>query len=137
MKLVPFADNSEIRFRGTGKRFEALTNQTTDYDFTVPFDCLINGLDFFSDSVNGDWITVSVVDVNNVLGFGAGVVLDTFATEWLLEANKHKSASVQLNYAARLKQGLVVRITYNNTTLEQKTVGFNLYLHKTNQPIIL
>jgi hypothetical protein len=138
MILPPFADNSLIKFRGKGVRFTAAPGLTV-FEHEIPFDLLTDGLDLLCHANTGDWVTVQAVDKTNIMGYGLvpeGLVLDEFATEWGLLDDSHKAASVHLSYAARLKQGLFLRITYNNTGASDIPVTVNVFRHKTNEPIV-
>ncbi len=131
-QLLPFDDNSQIKFRGKGVEFSAAANASSTYDYDIEFDCLINGLELVCSSQLGDNITVKVVDKTNVMGFGAGAVLDTFADKWRM---REGSADVRLNYAAKLVVGFSLRLVYENKSiLTTKQIYANLYLHKLNPP---
>lgn len=138
MIIPPFADNSDIKFRGKGIRFTVPANTVFTYDHEIPYDLMSSGLDLLCHASIGDWVTVQAVDKNNVLGYGlnpAGIVLDEFAQEWNLIVDQYKAASVHLNYAAKLKQGLFLRFIYNNTSVTPVNVCVNAFRHKTAQPL--
>lgn len=139
MIFPPFADSSEIKFRGKGIRFTIPASTLHVHDHEIPYDLLSSGLDFLCFANEGDWVTVQAVDKANVMGYGlnpAGIVLDEFAFEWGLINGKHLAASVHLNYAARLKQGMFLRFIYNNTGITELKVCVNAFRHKTNKPLV-
>ncbi len=61
---------------------------------------------------DGDHITFSVVDIDNILGYGAGTILDTFADNFYVFPDE--VAEIR-EHQADLIPGLYIRATYNNS----------------------
>jgi hypothetical protein len=128
VQLTAFASTSGFRFRGTGFSGTALANSTSDLDYTLPVERFINGGRLLIDSIGADdKLTVQVVDAPNIFGFGAGVVIDEFITDYFIPTTGN--LEVRLDYPARLLQGLVLRFKYTNSESTNKVIKINLYLH--------
>lgn len=131
LRQAAFTDTEGMRFRGTGITGTATAGATTNIDYALPEDRYINGMEMFlTNHVDGDNITFQVVDVNNILGLGAGAVLDEFATNWYVAADESRQGHYLLSYPALLYQGLYVRIRYTSVGGTNVTVRANLFLHK-------
>ncbi len=65
-----------------------------------------------TDGNDGDNVSFSVVDVDNILGYGAGAILDTFADNFYVFPGE--VAEIR-EHQADLITGLYIRATYNNT----------------------
>ena len=46
------------------------------------------GTGYFASGTNGDWLDICVVDVDNILGYGAGTVVKCFSDNGVPAANK-------------------------------------------------
>lgn len=127
----PFSNDGGHKFRGTGVSGTATKNSTTNVDYKLTEDRNINGLQILlKDHSFGDSADFQVVDVDNVLGYGAGLVLDEFGTSWYFpeDIQMHE---VQLNYKALINGGLYLRLKYHSTgTVNDVAVRVNYFLHK-------
>lgn len=124
----PFPDNEgNYSFRGLGGT-ASLTSGTNDVDQLISAARLINGAEVWTDSTNyGETVTFQVVDVDNVLGYGAGFVVEEFGTTWNLHPNQPTAAFP--GYVAAIPASLYVRMKV--VTSATCTLHYNLYLHKT------
>jgi hypothetical protein len=119
----------KVKFRGVGVAFTAFAGATTVNDYKLTAARLIDGIQFLAkDHVFGDSVSVSVVDVDNVIGYGAGVVLDTFATGWYLSESQDQG-QIRLPYSAEVLTGLYLRITYVSVGTSNVQVKYNLFAH--------
>lgn len=130
VKTTAFSDPEGVEFDGQGFSGTALSLATTDIDFQMPQTLRMNGINVMCASPSaGDKVTLQVVDKDNVLGYGAGVVLKTFASNWFVDWNNGHNI-VQTPYYATVYQGLYVRVKYTNAGVSPQLVYCNLYCHK-------
>ena len=125
---VPFANPSGLRFRGASFSGTVSGESTADIDYEITQERWINGGRLLISAIGPeDKITFQVVDKNNVLGLGAGVVLDEFIKDYFVPDTGN--LEVRLDYPARIIAGLFLRLKYTNSNSSSITVKCNLYLH--------
>jgi hypothetical protein len=125
----PFPDNeSGYYFRGSGGSFTtAVGANNVDIKLHATEDRCINGAEVWTDTgLFGDYLTFEVVDVDNVLGAGAGYVVDSFGTGWQIHASLITKAFP--GYIANVPAGLYVRMKV--TAAVACEFYFNLHLHE-------
>lgn len=129
--IKPFADATGFRARFQGFNGTATAGQTTDVDFLIEEERYINGgtLFLYGHSVE-DSFSYQVVDIDNVIGYGAGVVLDEFIKDWSVDSEMANQGTYEVQYPARIYAGLYVRIKYVSTGLSDIKIKLNLLLHK-------
>lgn len=117
-----------VKFRGRGITFVATAGTTTTYDYKLTESRLLDGAEIFGNGIaTGDSIRFQVVDKDNVLGYGAGLVLDEFITDWyVLDAR----SQIRLPYSAEILANLYLRFIYTSIGASNPTVYCNLFLHK-------
>ena len=131
VRKVSDMDADKVKFRGKGTSFTAAAGQTTSYDYKLPESRLIDGTRMIvKDHVLGDSVRFQVVDVDNILGYGAGLVLDEFATDWYLVEDKQDQGEIRLPYSAEIIVGLYIRFIYNSTGVADVKFKCNLFAHK-------
>jgi hypothetical protein len=124
----PFTDASGFRFRGASFKGTCAADSITDIDYKITHERWINGGRALVDNIGeDDQITFQVVDKDNILGFGAGLVLDEFITGYYIPQDGN--LEVALAYPARIMAGLYIRIKYTSTHASGCTLKCNLYLH--------
>lgn len=124
----PFTDASGFRFRGAAFSGSSTAAGTFDIDYRIAQERYINGGRLLVDMIGADdRMTFQVVDKDNVLGMGAGVVLDEFISEYYVPQDGN--LEVRLDYPARIMAGLYLRLRYTSTSSTGCTVKCNLYLH--------
>lgn len=125
------SDGFRARFKGIING-TATKNTTTNLDYLVSEERFINGVRIIVDShVFGDSIGLQVVDVDNILGYGAGLVLDTFGESWYLDPTTSTQPDVEVSYPAKISAGLYIRAVYTSTgTVDDVSVILNAFLHK-------
>jgi len=130
--MEAFAYNGQYEVKATGFRGTALPGQTTAIDFAVGNeDRHINGIRLIlKDHAEADTLGLQVVDVDNVLGYGAGLVLKTFGITWNVDETKSDQGRDIFNFVARLPAGVYIRINYVSTGAVNVTVKLNATLHK-------
>lgn len=116
-------------FRG----FSFIANQSaiTTFDFENTDDCLLNGAMLFVNGGEfGDKISAQVFDKNNVMGYGANIVLNQFITDWCIAPFENKQFDIQSIYPAKIYAGLFIRAIYSSVGTSSPKVVVNLKLHK-------
>lgn len=121
---------NKVKFRGIGIAFQAAATSTTQYHYQVTEARLLDGVEvILSGHSFGDSITLQVTDQDNLLGLGAGVVLDTFAQNWYVAADSQNQGQIRLPYSAEVVAGLYITLSY--TAVGTSTQVFcNLFAHK-------
>lgn len=123
-----FANSDGFRFRGSSMSGEVAANSTGDIEYEMPAERFINGGRLLIDNIGeNDKMTFQVVDKNNVLGYGAGVVLDEFIKDYFVPTTGN--LEVRLDYPAKIVAGLFLRLKYTSTHQNGCKVKCNLYLH--------
>lgn len=128
VKATAFANNENFRFRGVSFSGLATAGQNTNIDFQLTAERYMNGGKLILEGNNiDDKICFQVIDKDNVLGYGANVVLDEFIKDFFLP----QSAPLEINlpYTARLYNGLYLRLIYKSAGNSDVKVKCNLYLH--------
>lgn len=114
-----------------GTMFTALPGQATTHDFLITQDSLIMGaFVIVLDAALGDKIKCEVVDVNNVLGYGPGVVLGQYAVDWYMNPRSAEQLNFSAPYPAKLVTGLYLRVVYASVGITSVPVIVNYNLHK-------
>lgn len=127
----PFADAIGFRARLTGITGIATSGQVTniDYKFTEPR--FINGGKLIlKNHVMGDSLKFQIVDKDNVFGYGSGIVLDEFVSNWNVAEDKQDQGDYLVSYLARVPTNIYLRLAYTSTGETDVAVALNLYLHK-------
>ena len=130
-------DGASLRARLVGIiNTTATKNSTTNHDYQVPTlsyngankKVYMNGIEFFAKYAEiGDKLSFQVVDVNNILGYGAGVVLDEFGKDWYVAPDILNKIVL---YKAHLIAGLFIRVVYTSTgTTNDVKLVCNLFRH--------
>jgi hypothetical protein len=124
-------DADKVKFRGIGINFTATAGTTTNYDHKITEARLISGTCLMvKNQAWADSVKFQVVDVDNILGYGAGVVLDEFATNWCIITDTENQGNVILPYSAEVIANLYIRFIYNSTGGTNVDVKVNLWAHK-------
>ena len=130
-RLAPFCLTEDFHFRGTGVSGTASNGTTTNINLDLTEERYINGVRLIlQNHVFGDSVNFEVVDKNNILGYGAGAVLDRFGADWYVNPDSACQGDILIDYPARVIAGLTIRIVYNSTGAEDVGVKANIYLHK-------
>ena len=116
-------------FRGV--KFDAAAGTTTTHDFKLDDDNLVDGASVFVlNAAIGDTLTLQVIDKDNVLGFGANVVLGQYVTEWFINPASASQGEFTSVYPAKIFGGLYLRKIYSSVGEVAPTVVVNYKLHK-------
>lgn len=127
-----FANPDNMKFRGTGKSATCTKTTTTNVDYKLTEDRYLNGVQMIvKNHVIGDKVQLKVIDIDNILGYGANVVLDQFGKDWFLAEDKQDQGIIQLDYAALVLNNLYIRMEYVSVgTVNDVLFHANLFLHK-------
>jgi hypothetical protein len=80
-------------------------------------------------SVMGDWVKFQVIDIDDVLGQGAGFVVATFIKKWFVPPTG--MIQFETPQASKIFAGLYIRCTYTSVgTVNNVTAGINYLLLK-------
>jgi len=79
-------ENNSLSLCGVSTTFTATKNTETTHDFLIPdaISAIKGASSMFVNNVTGDYVKVELVDVDNVLGYGAGLVLGAFISKWYI-----------------------------------------------------
>lgn len=123
-------DADKAKYRIQGISGTATAGATTDIDWKFPEERWMHGASFLcKDHVFGDKATVQVVDKDNVLGFGAGVVVDTFAEDFYVAEDQQNQGQITCNYIALVPANLYLRVKYTSVGGANVGVKLNLFTH--------
>ncbi len=89
-------------------------NSTTNIDFVMPGNRYLSGANWHIwDSVPGDYFKFQVIDIDNILGYGANFVLSTWVDKWYVASDNwifHQSQTSGLVYGS-----LYLRAEFHST----------------------
>lgn len=109
----------------------ATKNATTNLDHKITKDnSYLNGGRFIYQNAEwGDFISCQIVDVDNILGYGAGTVLKTYIEKWYIHPNE-THAVCELPYAGHVPKNLYLRVKYTSVgTTNDVNMAINYHLH--------
>lgn len=115
-----------------GAKFDITVNSESDNDFLVTDDSIFDGMTLdVLNSTLGDKVSFQIVDKDNILGYGANVVLKQFATDIYITPTLTRQVDHDSSYPAKIYAGLYLRIKYTSTsTVTTPTVIVRYKLHK-------
>ncbi len=121
----------KVRFRGVGISFTATAGTATSYDYLISEGRIIDGTQIIlKDHAFGDHVAFKIVDVDNMFGYGAGVVLETFGDTWYVASDKQDQGHIRMPYSAEIIAGLYIRVVYTSVGATNVGVKLNLFVHK-------
>lgn len=104
---------------------------STNFDLKVTTDdhLLLGGELIVEGAAQGDYVRFQVVDVENVIGYGAGVMLDEFVRKRFVASEKY-TAMISSRFPAKLKAGLYLRVIYTSVGSTDVFVAINYDISK-------
>ena len=107
---------AEESSRWKGLQFTSTLNATSEYHFQIPNDFagIQGGAWYVADAIKGDLIEFRLTDQDNILGYGAGLVVDKFFETHYVWPDKD-SGRVQSESFEPLIPGLYLTIHYVST----------------------
>lgn len=131
-QVVRLSDLSQemATYRLQGIVGDCPANQVTTIDWKFPEERWMSGGIFLTRLATwGSKVDVEVIDKDNVLGFGANVVLNLFTKDFYV-ANGDSQWSVECPYIALIPANIYLRVTYTNTSADVAAkVALNLFTH--------
>jgi len=128
---IPFSEAYGFRQRSKGFHGTALAGQTTHLDFAITEERWIQGIQVILDNhAAADTVTLSIIDKDNILGYGENFVCDVFGEDWNVNPDFGCQGIILNAYPAVIKAGLYIRISYTSTGILPVSVRPNFFLHK-------
>lgn len=124
---------SDFIYNGSGVLATATKNAATDIDFQIPGTAgtfqYINGAQVITQNAAfGDWASSKIIDIDNILGYGANTILSSYIQKWYIDPAS--SLNLVTQYAGKVPAGVYVRVTYNSVgTVNDVGVAINFKLH--------
>ena len=127
----PFPPSNGYNFRGRGIRHTYTAGQTEAWDWKVPETRDFNAVKLIlKDHVWDDKMDLQVVDVDNILGYGAGTVLATFFYDFEVDPETCNQGLIEILYEGNLLKDLYLRWRYYSNGGTDVKLKANLFLHK-------
>ena len=128
--LEQFAGNN-VNCNIQGVIGTAVAGTTSDIDFKLTDDCFITGGNLRTSAANfGDHCTLQVIDIDNILGYGANTVLGQYCTNWYMCSDKQEQINETIPYPAKVLTNLYLRIKYTNIGSSDIQIAISYRLHK-------
>jgi hypothetical protein len=123
-------EKNKLNYNGRGVSVTIPKGTSVNLDYTLTDDCLLTGVWLIIGRGNyGDSLTVQVLDLSNIYGYGAGAVLNTFVTNWYMPPSS--ATQIDIPYPAKIITGLTLRVIYTSTgTVDDPFLAINYKLHK-------
>lgn len=123
-----------VNARFVGISGTATANTTTDIDYEFTDNRLLHGMGLIlKNHVDGDKLTIQVVDKNNLLGFGANTVLSQYVTDFqIVEDSQHQgNFYVPEKIVGDVPVGMFLRFKYTSVgTTNNVTLRVNIFLYE-------
>lgn len=122
-QLRPYVDAFTVTNTGSG---------TDDTDYLIPFELFLVGTrSFFTGVALGDYISVKVIDIDNVLGLGANTILSTPVAKYYMPPLDNSYHEFNMGYPLYAPNGVYVRVSYSSSNILSNVTGkVNLFTHK-------
>jgi hypothetical protein len=123
-----FTNSDGFRFRGASFIGSVASNSTENIDYKITAERYINGGRLIVDNIGqNDKFTFQVIDLDNIFGYGAGVVLDEFIKDYYIPMDA--TLEIKLDYPAKIYAGLYLRLKYTSSHANGCNIKCNLFLH--------
>ncbi len=120
-----------VNFKGFGFTGTASAGQLTNLDYKLTESRLVyGGQIILKNHEFADKLSFQVVDVDNILGLGAGVVLGEYMKDWHVASDVQTQPPVFVNYPTDVMAGLYLRIAYTSTGSTNVEAAINIYCVK-------
>lgn len=107
-------------------------NTTTSIDFKIvdTGGVYINGGTLLlQDHVWGDWFEIQIIDIDNILGYGANTVLKNYIKKWYVHPDM-PCLELEAEYAGHILKDLYLRCKYHSVgTTNNVKVALNYKMH--------
>lgn len=117
-KFDPFSisqfSKADLDANFQGAQYTPTKGSSTNCDLHVTDDHIADGGRIITlNATAGDNVDVKVIDIDNVLGYGANTVLKQFVTAWPIFPGDN-IWDFSVNYPAKIYSGLYIRIVYHS-----------------------
>lgn len=131
VRKVSDLDADKAKFKLQGFKGSCAVNTTTSIDFKLPEDRWVAGGIIIAQGTHwGDKLCLQVIDIDNVLGYGANTVLDEYVTDFYLVSDSEFQLQLECPYVALVPANLYIRVKYTNTSLiDAVELACNLMTH--------
>lgn len=122
--------NSDFDFLADGVRATATKNSSTiiDYKLIDANAYISGGLILSKNAEFGDYFKIEIIDKDNVLGYGANLVLQTYIRKWYIDPDHH--TELEVPYAGKPPLNTYLRLTYTSTgTVNDVDVAVVYHMH--------
>lgn len=131
-KVVQTLGTDAYTIQPIGFSFSPTKESTTDHDLLLPQAFAIKGGVLWAKNIkHGDYVKVQVIDKDNVLGLGAGIVLSNYVEKWMVFPEPALNEVIDVSIGVLPVAGLYLRVKY--TSLSGATVNpdclLNLYTY--------
>lgn len=129
-KVIQILGSDSLTLNPFGAKLTPAAGTLTNCDVVLPANMVLKGgIIFSNNSVIGDHISISVLDKDNVLGFGATpeapIVLGTYVISWyVMPGIENKVEDISISQP--MPQGLYLRVAYTSVGEEAPIVLLNL-----------
>lgn len=119
----PYAYSETDRSRFYGKLYAVPASASVGFDLLLTEEIRLYGGHYWvQGSSLGDTMSFQVVDVDNVLGMGAGVVVNEYISDMPVPPWDHER-DLESPTAALIPAGLYLRVVYSNASADPVALG--------------
>ena len=120
--------NSSFTFLGDATSGTATHGTTTNIDYKIEGKYMLFGAEMLYDNAaNGDYVTLQIVDKDNVLGYGAGLVVNEWVKKWYVPFSE-KRWKVTSEMTTEIPKGLYARLKYTSVGEQDIPIKLNYYM---------
>jgi hypothetical protein len=133
LKITQLEQFSSINVNGNnqGVIATATAGTTTNIDLKLVDDCFITGGVLRTNAATfGDHATFQVIDIDNILGYGANTILGQYNTNWYMCSDRQTQVDENSPYPAKILANLYLRVKYTSIGSTDVIVCLNYRLHK-------
>lgn len=118
-----FSSKKELNSRNLSPTTNAFTFKVTgdgltSFTWPIPDQMYLEAISgFFNGQTAGDFISVSIVDVNNILNHGENFVLSTPVAKYYINPIENALMKMETLYPVFMLMGLYIKIDYTSTNL--------------------
>lgn len=120
--------NTSYTFLGDATSGTASHGVTTNIDYKITGKYMLYGAEMlYTNAANGDYVTLQIVDKDNVLGYGAGFVVNEWVKKWYVPFSENRW-KVTSEVTSEIPQNLYARLIYTSVGEQDVLVKMNYYM---------
>lgn len=120
--------NTSYTFLGDATSGTAAHGATTNIDYKITGKYMLYGAEMlYTNAANGDYVTLQIVDKDNVLGYGAGFVVNEWVKKWYVPFSENRW-KVTSEVTSEIPQNLYARLIYTSVGEQDVLVKMNYYM---------